>query len=131
MRDGVAQMQLDAEQLAERPARLRQVLAETDAQAAQERRAADLDTRYELKGSPAMAMIKIEQDSPEVIGRVRKEIASTVRRIASGNDRHAELMMFVGYCRALCYERLISLALLEQLDTEMERAVDTPSTENR
>lgn len=41
--DAVAQMQLDAQQMAGRAARLRQVLAEADAQAAQERRAADLE----------------------------------------------------------------------------------------
>lgn len=43
VRDAVAQMQLDAEQMAERAARLHQVLAEADAQADQERRAADLE----------------------------------------------------------------------------------------
>lgn len=43
VRDAVAQMQLDAEQMAEQAARLHQVLAEADAQADQERRAADLE----------------------------------------------------------------------------------------
>jgi len=43
VRDAVAQMQLDAEQMTARAARLRQVLAEADARAAEERRAADLE----------------------------------------------------------------------------------------
>ncbi|MBX7274418.1 hypothetical protein K2E95_00185 [Pseudomonas sp. ERGC3:01] len=41
--DAVAQMQLDAEQMAARAARLHQLLAEADVQAAQERLAADLE----------------------------------------------------------------------------------------
>lgn len=69
-------------------------------------------------------LIQIEQDGPEVIKRARQEIASTVRRIASGNHQHAELMAFMGYCRALTYERLISPNVLKQLDTEMDRAVE-------
>lgn len=43
VRDAVAQMQLDAEQMARRAAQLYKLLAEADAQAAQERRAADLE----------------------------------------------------------------------------------------
>ena len=43
VRDAVAQMQLDAEQMAARAARLHQLLAEADARAAEERRAADLE----------------------------------------------------------------------------------------
>lgn len=43
VRDALAQMQLDAEQMAERAARLHQLLAEADAQANHERRAADLE----------------------------------------------------------------------------------------
>lgn len=43
VRDAVAQMQLDAEQMAGRAAQLYKLLAEADAQAAPERRAADLE----------------------------------------------------------------------------------------
>lgn len=43
MRDAVAQMQLDAEQMAARAARRHQLLAEADARAAQERRVADIE----------------------------------------------------------------------------------------
>lgn len=41
--DAVAQMQLDAQQMADRAARLQALLANADAMAAQERRAADLE----------------------------------------------------------------------------------------
>lgn len=43
VRDALAQMQLDAEQMAERAARLHQLLAKADAQADHERGAADLE----------------------------------------------------------------------------------------
>lgn len=43
VRDAVAQMQLDAEQMAARAARLHQLLAEADARAVEERRATDLE----------------------------------------------------------------------------------------
>jgi hypothetical protein len=71
-----------------------------------------------------MPLIQIEQDSPEVIERARQEIASLARDIATGADRHSQTMLFLGYCRALTHERLISVDVLGQLNAEMARAVE-------
>ncbi|WP_122688667.1 hypothetical protein [Pseudomonas viridiflava] len=76
-------------------------------------------------------LIQIEQDSTEVIERARLEMASGVRRIASGKDQHIEVMMFMGYCRALSHERLVSLGVLVQLEEEMDRAIEALKTQGK
>jgi len=84
--------------------------------------------RYEndqLKGTPVMPMIQIEQDSPELIARVNSQIEQMVERMRRmpGTVIVAVAEEFVrGYLTALSEQDLLSNAQWQRLTAEVMAA---------
>lgn len=70
-----------------------------------------------------MPLIQIEQDSPEVIERVRAQIEEMAKRLRT----HPELVLIAeeavyGYITALLHHHLLSIERVEQLQGEKRAA---------
>ena len=72
-----------------------------------------------------MPMIQIEQDSPQVIKRVRQKIADLAQEHKQypTRDIHSSVMFVVGYTGALLMEDVISAEMHRQLSRERDEAL--------
>ncbi|MEE1883382.1 hypothetical protein V0R55_24770 [Pseudomonas soli] len=76
-----------------------------------------------------MALIKIEQDSPEVIAEVREIIARLGAETSKHSDAmglHGESMYVLGWIAALARRGLLSHGVLTQLQQEQQAARTRP-----
>ncbi|MDN4500113.1 hypothetical protein QYE73_22760 [Pseudomonas mosselii] len=74
-----------------------------------------------------MAMIQIEQDSPETVAQVRWKIQEVVQRVADSADnqyRHGERMHLNGWILALMHHQLLSVKVGMGLSDEAHAAIE-------
>lgn len=74
-----------------------------------------------------MALIQIEQDSPETLAQVRWKIQEVVQRVADSEDdqyRHGERMHLNGWILALMHYQLLSVKVGMRLSDEAQAAID-------